>query len=53
MIRRAVTTTLAALCLSLLPMAASAMCGHDEARLSCAPGTAWDEAAKACIATTS
>lgn len=53
MIPRALTTTLATLCLSLLPMAAAAMCGHDEARLSCAPGTAWDEASRACIATTS
>ncbi|MDP3339632.1 adenylosuccinate lyase [Frigidibacter sp.] len=54
MTTRALTTTLAALCLSLLPMAASAAgCGHDEARMSCATGTAWDEATKACIATTS
>ncbi|AMY69893.1 hypothetical protein [Frigidibacter mobilis] len=53
MTTRAVTTPLAALCLSLLPMAASAKCGHDEARLSCAQGTVWDEAAKACVTTTS
>jgi len=53
MTTRALTTTLAALCLSLLPMAAAAACGHDEARMSCAAGTAWDEASRACIATTS
>ncbi len=53
MTTRALTTTLAALCLSLLPLAASASCGHDEARMSCAAGTAWDEASRACIATTS
>lgn len=49
----AMTTALAALCLSLLPMVAAAQSCDDEARMSCAQGTTWDEATKACVATTS
>ncbi|MCB1888502.1 MAG: hypothetical protein KDH20_12925 [Rhodocyclaceae bacterium] len=43
-------TTFAAIALSLLPLHAIAMCsGHEQQAQSCAEGTVWDDAAKACV----